>query len=497
MEETTPTHGTLTVWGYGAKVRVFNGHLIAEWGVCDERYSTRLPRVNSGLERLILLDPDGYLSFSALDWLRGQRVHVLFLDRDGDVLGAVGPPRPRDAKLLRAQVMAGENGVGLTISRHLIACKLAGQERVARALPGGAGSADAIARARSDLSAARTMDTVRLLESQAAMVYWDALAALPISFPKPDLPRVPAHWRTFGRRHSPLTGRPQRAANPAHALLNYAYTMLLSECSIALSAVALDPSLGYLHADAANRDSLACDVMEAARPSVDTWLVDWLQHKALKREFFGELPDGQCRLMPEVCSLLSETAPMWRKEVAPWAEWVAHMLWANTPEPERGKRPASRLTGRAKREAQGKRPLPPLSSTLKPPAFCRTCGVPVASRLSYCGPCAAVFQREQIMAAQKAGWAATHTPKAERLRGETQSRHEAGKRAFRAEDLPRWLTPEAYLTRVQPRLAHITVTSIATALGISWAYAARIHRGVARPHPRHWVKLAKLAGAIS
>ena len=55
-------------------------------------------------------------------------------------------------------------------------------------------------------------------------------------------------------------------------------------------------------------------------------------------------------------------------------------------------RPASRLTGRAIREAQGASPLP--APSLKPPAFCRTCGVPLESRSSYCGPCAAVFQRE-------------------------------------------------------------------------------------------------------
>jgi hypothetical protein len=79
----------------------------------------------------------------------------------------------------------------------------------------------------------------------------------------------------------------------------------------------------------------------------------------------------------------------------------------------------------------------------------------------------------------------------------TQSRHAAGKRAFRVEDLPPWLTPEAYLTRIQPKLAHVTTSSIATELGVSWAYASRINRGVSRPHARFWVKLGKLAGEIS
>jgi CRISPR/Cas system-associated endonuclease Cas1 len=145
VKETLPTHGTLTVWGYGAKIRVNCGHLIAEWGICDERYSAQLPRVNHRLDRLVLLDPEGYLSFEAVDWLINQNVHVLFLNRDGDMLGTIGPPRPRETSLLRAQVWAAENGAGLNIARGLIEYKLAGQERIARSKLRNAACADAIA----------------------------------------------------------------------------------------------------------------------------------------------------------------------------------------------------------------------------------------------------------------------------------------------------------------------------------------------------------------
>jgi len=48
------------------------------------------------------------------------------------MLGTIGPPRPREASLLRAQVRAAENGAGLNIARGLIESKLAGQERIAR-----------------------------------------------------------------------------------------------------------------------------------------------------------------------------------------------------------------------------------------------------------------------------------------------------------------------------------------------------------------------------
>jgi hypothetical protein len=60
--------------------------------------------------------------------------------------------------------------------------------------------------------------------------------------------------------------------------------------------------------------------------------------------------------------------------------------------------------------------------------------------------------------------------------------------------LPGWLTEEVYTGKIQPLLAHVTTSSIASSLGISWAYAYRIHRGKARGHPRLWEKLAALAG---
>jgi CRISPR-associated endonuclease Cas1 len=320
-----------------------------------------------------LLDPDGYLSFEAVDWLINQKVHVLFLNRDGNMLGTLGPPRPRETSLLRAQVRAVENGGGLNIARGLIEYKLAGQERIARSRLRNAACADAIASFRAGLPAAATVAAIRYLEAQGAAFYWKAWSTLPVTFPRSESKRTPSHWQTFGSRQSVLTSSPRAAINPANAMLNYTYTVLLFESVIALSAMGLDPELGYLHLDAANRDSLACDVMEAVRPEVDGYLLDWLTGRPLKREWFRESKDGQCLLRYDLCSILSETASMWRSAVAPWAEWIAHMLWV--AHPERVKRPATRLTGRHKREISGASPLPRPATGPKAPAICRICGV--------------------------------------------------------------------------------------------------------------------------
>ena len=53
--------------------------------------------------------------------------------------------------------------------------------------------------------------------------------------------------------------------------------------------------------------------------------------------------------------------------------------------------------------------------------------------------------------------------------------------------------PVARGKQVQPRLAAISTSAIASRIGVSRWYAGRIRRGY-RPHPRHWQALAQLVG---
>ena len=141
---------------------------------------------------------------------------------------------------------------------------------------------------------------------------------------------MPAHWRVFGTRVSPLTGSPRLAVNPPNAILNYLYSLLESESRLAAAALGLDPGLGFLHVDTKARDSLACDLMEPVRPQVEAFLLDWIMKEPLKREWLFEQSDGNCRLMASFAARLSETAPMWGRAVAPIAEWVTRALWSRS-----------------------------------------------------------------------------------------------------------------------------------------------------------------------
>src|SRR5215469_2278117 len=247
--------GVLVLSGFGIKARVHNKHLELEDGVGLERRRFRLARVGHGLKRLCCIGSDGFVSLSALRWLADQDVAFTMLERSGKVLFVTGPVRPSDAKLRRAQGLAHSSGAALRISRELISQKLAAQEKVARHKLLDSTTADGIARFRAELPGADSIATIRLIESQAARVYWSAWSTLPINFPKSDLRRTAFHWRSFGARVSPLTGSPRLAANPPNAILNYLYSFLESEARLGAAILGLDPGLGVLHVDTSARDS--------------------------------------------------------------------------------------------------------------------------------------------------------------------------------------------------------------------------------------------------
>jgi CRISPR-associated endonuclease Cas1 len=449
--------------------------------------------VRHRLKRVVVIGADGMVSLAALRWLADQDAAFAMLDRNGRVLAVTGPVRPSDARLRRAQALANHSGIGLRIAHELVSQKLAAQERVATERLRAPAAVEAIRQARSALSLAGTIDTLRMLESRAAYAYWSAWRDIPVIFPKNDARRVPDHWLTFGTRISPLTGSSRLAINPANAILNYLYAILEAETRLAIAALGLDPGFGVMHADSKIRDSLAFDVMEPARPQVDTYLLDWISRSPLRREWFFEDRNGNCRLMGNFAASLAETAPTWAKAVAPVAESVTRTLSQVVPRRSRQLLPATPLTESNRRRAKGS---PPELLTAKPPRaprFCRTCGASLKEGDANCAACNRAVARERITKLARVGRQISHSPEAEARRAETQRRQAAALKAWNPSDQPDCLTEEFYREEIQPRLAGITVPVIASALGLSQSYAAEIRAGRKRPHPRHWQTLAQLA----
>src|SRR5580700_5920082 len=142
--------GVVVLNGYGIRVEVNAGHLLLHDGIADERRTIRLPRINHGLKRLVMIGSDGFITLEALRWIADQGAAFLMLDRRGKVITVTGPVAPSDSKLRRSQSLALGNGTALKISQELISRKLAGQELLVRDMLHNSGTADAIARFRDE-----------------------------------------------------------------------------------------------------------------------------------------------------------------------------------------------------------------------------------------------------------------------------------------------------------------------------------------------------------
>jgi CRISPR-associated endonuclease Cas1 len=482
--------GVLTIHGFGVRVRMQSGHLEIEDGVADDRRTVRLARVAHGLRRLVCISEDGFFTLDALKWLADQRASLIMLDRSGKVSLVTGPTASSDARLRRAQALAHQSGAALEIMRKLMLAKLDGQQELVRSKLANATAADIIAKLQESLSTAGSLDTVARLEAHAASAYWSAWNDLPINFPRQDVTRVPEHWCTFGTRKSAITGSPRLATNPPNAILNYCYALLECEARLASVAVGLDPVMGMLHVDAPARDSLACDIMEAVRPSVDAWLLDWIMREPFRRSDFFEERNGNCRLLRTLTAKLSETVSVWGKLVAPWAEYVAHRLWATTSRADNRRASPTRLTQQHRREAKGGSSAPTVAIP-KPDRVCRGCGKSIRAGRSDCGKCAVEGATKRLVEAAQIGRAAGHTPIALAKEAESQRQHAKARSSWSSSTQPLWLTASFYSERIHPLLAQVSTSAIASRIGVSRWYAGRIREGY-RPHPRHWQALAQL-----
>jgi CRISPR-associated endonuclease Cas1 len=470
-------------------VRVDRGHLVLEDGIGTRRFR-RFPRVGHGIRRLVIIGSDGVVSLSALRWLADQDAAFVMLERDGSVLACTGPSRTGDARLRRAQSLAVHSGLAVEIARELISRKLTGQEKVTRELLLQPAVADVIASNQQSLQLANNLSLVRQFEAQAAQAYWAGWRTVPILFPQRDVNLVPDHWRTFGTRKSPISGSPRLAANPPNAMLNYLYAVLESESRLALAALGLDPAIGFLHVDTPGRDSLACDLMEAIRPEIDSFLISWIHREPLRRNWFFEESDGNCRLMGTFAVRLSETSSTWARAVAPIAEWVARKLWSRPTKRKSTTPPPTRLTEDRRRAVKGSS----RQNTEKGPSvlrICRICGNNLLRGRKYCKNCSARVASKNLKLVATLGRAKTLGTEAQSRRSETMRRQQKANIAWKIA-LPSWLNLKFYSQEIQPALDRVPIRVIASTLAISEPYAAHIQRGIRIPHQRHWQKLTEL-----
>ena len=146
------------------------------------------------------------------------------------------------------------------------------------------------------------MDSLRGKEGAAARAYFAGLAAV-----------MPPALGFAGRNR-----RPPR--DPVNACLSLGYTLLHSQAIHACQAAGLDPLLGFYHRPTIGRESLASDLIEPLRPSVDLWVWELLRSRSLREDHFSTTPaTGACLLGK---AGRAEFYATWERSSKPLRRWL-------------------------------------------------------------------------------------------------------------------------------------------------------------------------------
>lgn len=303
-----PDRKPLVLNGHGITLRIHQGALVIRNGF------THYPQTNPELRffpgdrklpaRIILLDSDGSISFDVIAWLSQQRVPLIVLNYQGEVVSVIGEGWAYDPELRIKQLAALTNGAGLQLSIELIRQKIEGCRETLQTFwksPLGGTGLMKLQVALEELTAGpESVEAVRLIEARAALAYFTCWREQPITWKGTGRKPIPEEWHRCGTRQGVLGTTNRHAAHPVNAMLNYSYAALESHVRIAALTEGLDPTIGYMHAMHPSRLALVYDLMEPCRALVDRQVLEFVQHQTFMPEDFLMTERGVCRLHPEL-----------------------------------------------------------------------------------------------------------------------------------------------------------------------------------------------------
>jgi CRISPR-associated protein Cas1 len=256
----------------------------------DGQLKLSLPIHN--LESVLIFGPSA-MSPPAMQLCWENNVAVAFLSEQGQFLARVEGVPQGSVLLRRAQHRTADDPIlTLRLIRNIVAGKIQNERwlinRTARETTDEAErtklttTAQQLAYGLRELPTAPDADTARGIEGHAAALYFEAF---------------PLHLKPAIRERFPFDGRARRPPRDAlNCLLSFLYALLRHDWVAALTAVGLDPFVGFLHTDRPGRESLALDLMEEFRALADRLAITLLNRGELKPAHFVEREGGAWEL---------------------------------------------------------------------------------------------------------------------------------------------------------------------------------------------------------
>lgn len=314
--------------GFGLSISVDKGRLVVRNGRTHFPQSQlAITYFKGSLElppRIVIIDGAGSITLDAIDWLADQGIPLIRVKYDGSNASVMSPngyaADPENVawqlKARESEALKVEFAIPLTIQK-LEAALVTLQDF----LPASASRNRAIETVSSCLEFIRDgqADTVQRLrgqEGKAAYWYWRAWQHLDIKWKAGKRYPIPDEWRSFTARSSLNSSKkePNRnASHPVNAMLNYAYTALLTQTKIQAIADGYDPMIGVMHDQREkhkdNTPSFALDLMEPMRPVIDRVILRLIAEETFSGADFDLQTDGVVRINPEFARIIA--SPVW------------------------------------------------------------------------------------------------------------------------------------------------------------------------------------------
>jgi len=185
--------------------------------------------------------------------------------------------------------------------------------------------------------------------------------------------------------------------------------------------------------------------------------------------------------MASLATKLSESAQIWRRAVAPFAEGIARALWSQQQGGRKNDTPSTPLTQYRKRKARGSIVNVLRRQDTVGENVCGICGVGIKTGRKNCRKCALAIWSKKLPNAVEIGC----DPIAQARRADSQRRQSKALKAWNPINMPTWLDEKFYRTEIQPRLITIDATKIQNRLSVSKLDALRIRASKCISYPRY------------
>jgi len=315
----------LILAGFGAGLRVERDALVVRNGLTHTSLNATTPTQNittlyrgtHSISHICILSDSGTLSLDAIRWCQSQNIAISILDRNGSLVQTLTTEHQASAQLRRLQYLAEPSH----LSYEIVKLKTESQISLLQAHPELPQQKRALEILETSMKWLELPDLTRwsdtpyimTFEGRGSAAYFEAWNGLPLKWNKADAKTIPPHWQSVSPRSSPLSHNhgARHATNPCHAILNYAYAMLESQCLQALNLNGFDTSCAFLHADKVGRNSLVYDLMDMGlRSQVDHLVLQLLSSTTFKKGMLIPTSTGQVRLNPQFASFVCATCQL-------------------------------------------------------------------------------------------------------------------------------------------------------------------------------------------